>query len=92
MIDAVMRELIEISRVVDATEDGRVSKEMLAEASLKPAVNRYLTIGRKLQVMWQEPFAETQPAEATRDKRVADFLDYKDAKLMASVNKRAASG
>ena len=97
MIDAVMRELTAISHVIDATDDDRVSEEMLAESSLKPVVDRYFTIGRKLQVMWQERFAETQPAEtqpakATRDDRVTDFLDYKDAKLMASFNKRAASG
>jgi len=92
MTDAVVSELIEISRVVSATEDGRVSKEMLAEASLKPAVDRYHTIGRKLQVMWQERFAETQPAEAAGDNKVADFLAYKDAKLQAVVSRRAASG
>jgi len=97
MIDAVMRELIAISHMFDVPEDGQFSEEMLAESSLKPAVDRYFTIGRKLQVMWQERFAETQPAEpqpakATRNEGVFDFLDYKDAKLMASVNKRAASG
>jgi transcriptional regulator with XRE-family HTH domain len=97
MIDAVMRELIAISHMFDVPEDGQFSEEMLAESSLKPAVDRYFTIGRKLQVMWQERFAQTQPAEpqpakATRDEGVFDFLDYKDAKLMASVNKRAASG
>jgi transcriptional regulator with XRE-family HTH domain len=97
MIDAVMRELIAISHMFDVPEDGQFSEEMLAESSLKPAVDRYFTIGRKLQVMWQERFAETQPAEpqpakATSDEGVFDFLDYKDAKLMASVNKRAASG
>jgi transcriptional regulator with XRE-family HTH domain len=96
MLEAVMRELTAISHLFDATED-RVSEKMLAESSLKPAVDRYFTIGRKLQVMWQERFAETQPAEpqpakATRNEGVFDFLDYKDAKLMASVNKRAASG
>jgi transcriptional regulator with XRE-family HTH domain len=96
MIDAVMRELTAISHLFETTED-RVSEKMLAESSLKPAVDRYFTIGRKLQVMWQERFAETQhaetqPAKATRDDRVTNFLDYKDAKLMASFNERAASG
>lgn len=96
MIDAVVRELTAISHLFDPTED-QVYEQMLAESSLKPAVDRYFTIGRKLQVMWQERFAETQPAEtqpamATRDDRVTDFLDYKDAKLMASFDKRASSG
>jgi transcriptional regulator with XRE-family HTH domain len=91
MIDAVMRELTAISHLFDPTED-QVYEQMLAESSLKPAVDRYFTIGRKLQVMWQDRFAETQPAKATRDEGVFDLLDYKDAKLMESVNKRAASG
>jgi transcriptional regulator with XRE-family HTH domain len=96
MIDAVMRELTAISHLFDPTED-QVYEQMLAESSLKPAVDRYFTIGRKLQVMWQDRFAETQPAEtqpakATRDEGVFDLLDYKDAKLMAAVSKRAASG
>ena len=91
VIHAVMREVTAISHMFDAAED-RVSEKMLAESSLKPAVDRYFTIGRKLQVMWQERFAETQPAKATRNEGVFDLLDYKDAKLMESVNKRAASG
>jgi transcriptional regulator with XRE-family HTH domain len=96
MFDAVMREIRAISHLFDPAED-RVSEKMLAESSLKPAVDRYFTIGRKLQVMWQERFAEiqpaeTQPAKAVRGDGVADFLDYKDAKLMASFNKRVASG
>ena len=95
-IDAVMHEITAISHLFDPAED-QVSEKMLAESSLKPAVDRYFTIGRKLQVMWQDRFAETQPAEAhpakaARDEGVFDFLDYKDAKLMAAVSKRAASG
>jgi transcriptional regulator with XRE-family HTH domain len=96
MIEAVTHELTAISHLFDAEED-RVSEKMLAESSLKPVVDRYFTIGRELQVMWQEQFADTQPAgrqpaKAVRDDRVIDFLDYKDAKLMAYLNKRAASG
>jgi transcriptional regulator with XRE-family HTH domain len=92
LIDSVVSELVEISRVVSDVENDSVSDDVRAEASVKPVLDRYHAIGRKLQVMWQEQFAGAQSAKATVDDTVSNFLDYKEAKLRAAVNKKAASG
>ena len=42
---------------MDYAEDASVSDEALAEASVKPVVDRYYGIGRRLQELWREKFA-----------------------------------
>jgi hypothetical protein len=53
---------MEISSVIGAAEDGGISDEMHAEASIEPAAHRYHEIGRRLEAVWRQRLA----ADASR--------------------------
>jgi excisionase family DNA binding protein len=71
--DSAVSELIGISSVVDYAEDNSVSDEALAEASVKPVVDRYHEIGRRLQEVWREKFAADAGAPDTGKLIEVDF-------------------
>jgi transcriptional regulator with XRE-family HTH domain len=72
--DSVVSEMIEIARVVGAAEDGGISDEMHAEASIEPAADRYHEIGRRLEAVWRQRLA----ADASRQDTgtVVDFRAF----------------
>ena len=71
--DSAVSELIGISSVVDHFEGDSVSEEALAEASVKPVVDRYHAIGRRLQEVWREKFATDTGAPDTGKLIEVDF-------------------
>ncbi|HKH77337.1 MAG TPA: helix-turn-helix transcriptional regulator [Rubrobacteraceae bacterium] len=74
--DAVVSELMEIASIVGTAEDGGISDEMRSEASVKPAVDRYREIGRRLEAVWRERFAADADAPT-----VVDFQAHLDDRV-----------
>jgi transcriptional regulator with XRE-family HTH domain len=70
LTDLAAAELVRIARVFGVKEGSGVSAEMRNEAQMIHAAHRYNDLGRTLQALWQERYAEDAGAE------VIDFERY----------------